>query len=147
MQADATEALNYLTQVESKTRRQIIRKSVRRGANVILPEARALCPELTGKMKRNIKVRSGSRSTKTAIAFSVGVSDKDFTGPAWYAVWVIFPHRYGKRPSKKERKEKGDARSTSYAGNDFLDLAFANTKAAAEQTIEDTIVDEVTKIA
>ncbi len=108
-----------LEQLPLKVEKRILRKGIREGAKVMLSAARADAPSLSGATRRNVKIRGG-RSKPGTIGLSVGVAAKDFAGPTFYAGFVIYGHRIGKRAL-------GDRRKLVPADN-FLSRAYEETK-------------------
>lgn len=128
--AGLDEAKENLAELDRKVQKSIVRKGVRKGCKVLLDASRAAAPELSGKLRKNIKIR-GKSSKPGTFALSVGVSAKDFTGPAFYGVFVLLGHRVGAR-------RLGDKRKIVPA-NDFLQRAFDATHEQAAEVAGDTI--------
>jgi HK97 gp10 family phage protein len=110
-----TEVTQALKELDRKVQKSILRKGLRAGAKVMLSPARAGAPDRTGRIRRNIKVRAG-RSSKGRVSISVGVNARDFTGPAFYAAFVLLGHKVGSRRLGNKR--------TSVPANNFLERAF-----------------------
>jgi HK97 gp10 family phage protein len=123
-----TEAVKGLDELERKMQNKIIRKGLRAGGKVWRDAARGEAPTRSGKTRRAIKVRAGKR-TKDSISVSVGISDKDYSGEAFYAAFVLYGHRVG-------RRSLGDARKLVPANN-FLERAYNQSgQAAGDKAIE-----------
>src|SRR4051794_30652775 len=87
------EALGAL---EKKVARKYLRKALREGAKPILDQAKADAPELTGLLKKSIKISAGKMKNGVMKAI-VGLNKKWFTGRTYYAAWQEFGHFIGKR--------------------------------------------------
>lgn len=123
------EAADAFKELEKTVVKKVIRTGLRTGIKAgLLPAAKSEAPERSGLTKRKIKVRSGGRR-KGTISMTVGVDSKDYTGKAFYAAFVLFGHRVG-------RKALGDARK-SVPANNFLKRAFD----MGSQTSVDTTID------
>lgn len=118
-----------LKELDRKATKSLGRKALRAGAKVLLAAARTDAPELTGRTRKNIKIRGG-RSRAGALALSVGVSAKDFSGEAFYASFLLFGHRVGSR-------KLGDNRRMIPANN-FLERAYE----ASGQDAADTVMEQ-----
>jgi len=70
----------------SKETKKKIRKILRENLKKALPAARANTPEVTGRLRKAIKIRAAK--SKKAIAVSLGYGDKDFAGTAFYGGFV-----------------------------------------------------------
>lgn len=118
-----------LKELDRKATKSLGRKALRAGAKVLLAAARTEAPELTGRTRKNIKIRGG-RSRAGSLSLSVGVSAKDFSGEAFYASFVLFGHRVGSR-------KLGDNRRMIPANN-FLERAYE----ASGQNAADTVMEQ-----
>lgn len=123
------EAAEAFKELDKTVTKKIIRKGLRIGAKArLVPAAVAEAPEASGLTKSKVKLRSGG-SRKGSVSVTVGVDAKDYTGQAFYAAFVLFGHRVGKR-------ELGDARKLVPANN-FLKRAFdAGSQTAVDATID-----------
>ena len=121
-----------LDELDRKMQKSIIRKGVRAGCKVWLNAARANAPEVSGVIRKNIKIRSGG-SGKGRYVLTVGVSAKEFQGEAFYAAFVLYGHKVGSR-------KLGDAR-TSVPANNFLQRAFDSSHDEAAYVAIETIGD------
>jgi HK97 gp10 family phage protein len=131
MKAELTgmkEAIANLDRLDKAMERKIIRKGLRAGGQVLKSASQGEAPSWSGRTKRNIKVRAGKRS-KDKTTITVGVSAKDYAGEAFYASFVLYGHRVG-------RRALGDARKMVPA-NDFLKRAFDESSDEAAQTTID----------
>src|SRR6185437_13388918 len=123
------EAIEALKSLNNKLERKIIRQGLRAGAKVLKSAAQSEAPERTGLLKSSIKVRAGKR-TKNSISVNVATSANDFQGKAFYAGFLLYGWRIGKR-------SLGDARKLQPANN-FFKRAFDATGEQAAQTAIDT---------
>ena len=101
---------NALQELERKLARKIGVQALRAGAKIILAKARANAPVKSGALKAAIKIRAG-RSRKGERRVRVIVGDKWFTGDEFYAAFVEFGHKSGKRSGGVTALAKRIARS------------------------------------
>lgn len=76
---------------------KVAKSAVRAGANVIAKEARLNVPEISGTLKRSIKVVTRSKRTGDAVASVVTRSGKKWQSKdmdAWYAPLVEFATKH-----------------------------------------------------
>jgi HK97 gp10 family phage protein len=132
------ETRKALEELGPKAEKRVIRQGLRIGAKVVLEAARGEAPERSGVLKRNIKIRSG-RGSKGKIVLTVGVADKDFKGPTFYAGFVLFGSFVGSR-------QLGDKRHFRPANN-FLQRAFDETKEQAVAATTEAWKDLIDEIA
>lgn len=78
-----------LSQLEPKLQKKVIRKAQRAGAKDVLQTAKALAPVKSGRLKKNLKIRSIKR-TKGQIGLDIGTASKDFTGDEFYSSFLIY---------------------------------------------------------
>lgn len=96
-----------LRELADKDVKAVMRKALRAGAKVVLPEARSNAPVLTGKLKRNIRVRSAKRSRRY-VGATVTTSEGFFKGDDFYTAFQEFGWRKGKRgPNAWRINKKG----------------------------------------
>lgn len=96
----------------AKVRNKILRPALRDGAKVIAAEARLLAPVKSGNLRKNIKVRANKRARKQGRVGFIATVGKFglFKGTEFYAAFVEFGHRIGKRSAAVRRLM--DARRT-----------------------------------
>jgi HK97 gp10 family phage protein len=126
--------IGKLSELENKAANKVTRKALRAGAKVIQTQAQANAPVKSGLLKKSIKVRAG-KSRKGIISIIVGVGKKWFTGPSFYAAFVEFGHKTGKRRSRGKVRARGDSRK-EIPGKHFIEQAFGESKEAALGEIE-----------
>ena len=116
--------LNQIADVELK---KILRRAMRDGAKVILPQARANAPVgATGRLKKAIKVRSAKRSRKY-VGMTVVLGEGFLQGETFYGAFQEFGWKTGKRKSDNRRQ---------IAGKHFLQRAGeAKGKAAGDRVV------------
>ena len=105
-------AIEGLKKLDEKMQGTIFKAATKAGAKVILAVAETNAPKRSGFMASMIKIRSSSRPSKGIFRSSVGVGEKDWTGPAFYASFILFGHKVGSRKLGDNRK--------SVAANEFL---------------------------
>ena len=113
------QASEGLTDLDQKVQKSVIRKAVRTGIKIWLEAARGEAPAQSGKMRKNIKIRNG-KTGNGKFTLTVGVNEKDFSGPVFYSAFVLFGHKVGSRKLGDKRK--------SVPANDFIQRAFEASK-------------------
>lgn len=85
---------------------RIVGGGLRAGARLIQSAAQANAPVRTGALQRNVKIRPGKNSRgETQKSVIIGVGRKWFTGDQFYAAFVEFGHRQGRRKLGNKRKQ------------------------------------------
>lgn len=120
-----------------KTAKGIVRRGLRAGAKPLLAAAKSEAPVRSGLLQQSLKIRSSSR--KGRLSVSVGTRAKDFTGPTYYAGFVIWGHYAGSRELGSKRKH--------VPGNDFITRAYESAKDEAADVATQTILDGIDKAA
>jgi len=92
----AKEVRLALAKLETKAARKLASKALRAGAKIVQAHAKATAPAQTGALKRAIKVRAG-KNRKTYRSIIVGPGAKWFTGDEFYAGFIEFGWKTGKR--------------------------------------------------
>lgn len=140
--AEATIALNWTNAAEvrrivdalpAKIEKRVWRKACRAAAKVILPRARANAPKQTGQLRKALRVRALKRSRVYVGARVTVGADKWYTGDTFYAAFVEFGHKIGKRPSKNIIKSGRDKRQ-EVPGKHYLEKAGEQSASAAVAT-------------
>jgi HK97 gp10 family phage protein len=121
------ETRKALDNLDREVQKKILRKGLRKGCKVMLRIAKADAPFKTGKLKRNIKIRSGGVKYGK-LRMTVGIGNKDYTGEAFYAAFLLYGWRVGSR-------KLGDARR-QVPPNNFLRRAY---ESAGEQAVTTTL--------
>jgi len=112
----AEESGRYLDGINKKARRSILRKGLRAGGNILQNEMKADAPSLSGRIRKNIKIRAGRKARPGSVTLSVGIGAKDFQGETFYGGFLLWGHKVGSR-------KLGDSRAT-VPGNDFINRAY-----------------------
>jgi HK97 gp10 family phage protein len=126
---DVLAMLTALGKAEGK----IVAKANRVGAKIIKIAAEGNAPILSGLTRKNVRVRVSNKPFRGVYRAFIGVGAKDWTGPTFYASFVLWGHRVGAR-------KLGNARKLVPA-NDWL-------KRSADQVGQqaaDAVVDEIKK--
>lgn len=93
---DAQSLLLTLKNLENKVSGKIMRKALRAGAKVCQQQMKADAPVKSGATRDAVKVKAAKRSkNRVAIAVSIGMGW--FKGTTFYAGFVEFGHKIGKR--------------------------------------------------
>jgi HK97 gp10 family phage protein len=84
----AEELIAKLKRLAAKDAKTACRKGTRKGAKVILDQARAIAPERTGTLRRNIKIRQ--RTNKGTVSATVQIKTGNPPEGAYYGSFVEF---------------------------------------------------------
>jgi HK97 gp10 family phage protein len=96
-----------------------------------------------GTTRANIKVRAG-KNTPDSRAIVVGMSKAWYTGPAWYAAFLEFGHRAGKRPSSvRRRRNPGADTRPKVPGEHFIEYAYDELKQPAISEMSRVFLQEL----
>lgn len=95
-----------------------------------------------GTLKRGIKIRAGRRRADE-INLRVGVGKKWFSGDEWYAAFVEFGHRAGKRRGGKRVTGTSLDKRPFVEGEHFIEYAYDELKAPAIAAIHTTFLSEL----
>lgn len=112
---------------DAKTTGKVLRGAMRKGAKLVLADARQRCPVDTGALRASLKIRM--KSKKDLVMAKVGAGEKDFVGKVFYAPMVEFGHFSGRASNKWGKPRK------HVAAHPFLRPAFEATKGQAEAEI------------
>lgn len=148
-----------LSSLDDKVRRTVTRKGLRAGAKFMLPAVRSGAPKgKTGELGEAFQVTGGGRTKNGIVAVMIQVGKRFFKGNTFYAGFINFGWRPGKRSKSLKafqdasRTAKGRARSKLGAapldgrgkvpGKFFVDHAAAANAQASVMVITKTIADE-----
>lgn len=141
-----------LLSLERKARRDLMKPGLRKGAKVFAAEVRARAPVRSGTMKARFKVRAQKRSRKDkdGIGYNVITGKGYYTGKAFYAGFVVFGHRLGKRLAGYRRKGTGKKPTLAdmrpkIEPNPFMKDAFNAKAEEVSRVVAETIRDDVIK--
>jgi HK97 gp10 family phage protein len=134
--ADARSAIKGLETLDKKMGKKYVRKALRSACKVTLSAAKSTAPVASGLLKRNIKIRS-AKSNSRFINMVVGVGDKWFTGTTFYAAFVAFGHKMGKRALGDSRKQ--------IPANEWFEKAYHDTSSSAIDTFSEVLSDLIEK--
>lgn len=118
---------------------KIVAKANRAGAKIIKASAVAEAPSLSGLTRSNIRIRTSNKKSLGIYRAFIGVGEKDWTGPTFFAAFVLWGHRVGAR-------KLGNARKLVPA-NDWIKRSASQSGAAAAEAVLSTIKSEVEAIA
>lgn len=135
----AKELQKKLKGLPEKVANKIIRKALRSGAKIIERQAEINAPVLTGQLKKSIKVKSAKRRKKGEIGVSVITGKGDFKGDQFYASFLEFGFKRGKRELGDDRQKVGPYK--------FMEPAFEAKKEEAARTIEQEMLSGIEAIA
>jgi HK97 gp10 family phage protein len=151
-----------LDRLDNNVRKNIARKALRAGLKPILTEAKRNAPvghylypseqarRRAGSLVRSIAIRSG-RSTRDSVALRVGLGKKWFVGDQFYAAFLEFGWRPGKRSGagllvdKKGRTRRvrvGSIRS-EIPGEHFMEHSYEESKPSAIAEMSSTFLTEL----
>jgi HK97 gp10 family phage protein len=120
--------------------RKVLRHGMRAGAKPVAETARRIAPVKSGLTKQAIKVKAIRKSRKT-FGVAVQVGEGNYVGKTFYAAFVEFGHKTGKRGSTNRKWVEGQ-HFMERAYNSTADMA----KTIAMSDIKDGIDKEVRKL-
>lgn len=128
-----------LKELPLKIQKKIMGKVVRKGANVVKKEARALVPKDTGRLRKSITVRRQRKSTTKG-----KIVDKvTFKKEGWYAHLVEFGHQLVRGGRLGGR---GTGKVVSHiAAQPFLRPAFDKNRKRIIDVMRKTFAEELKK--
>lgn len=90
-----------LVQLPRKVRNKVLRQELRKAAKELVAPSKAAVPVRTGKLRKSIKVRAAKKPDvkRGTLGVTVGYSNKDFSGDAFYGSFLEYGWKIGKRPS------------------------------------------------
>lgn len=124
--------LKKLKSFPAKIEKKILRQALRAGGKIFQQQAKANAPVKSGLTKRSLKVRSMKRS-RTRVGIRVATSAKDYTGDTFYASFVEYGHKLGRRPGRGSKNK--DTRRT-IEGKHFIRSAYESKKDQALNVIK-----------
>lgn len=127
----AKEVERKLKELEPKLAKKVLKRGLRAGAKIVRKAAQSKAPIKTGGIKKGIKVRAG-KTKKGFISIRVGVGNQWFTGPNFYAAFVEFGHKVGRRLSKAKDAALHDTRKGYVEGQHFIEEAYKASQQAAK---------------
>jgi HK97 gp10 family phage protein len=151
----ANEIKQRLRELEAKVAKKHTKAALRVGAKVILNQARANAPVVSGQVRRAIKIKVG-RSRGGIVSMLVQLAAKAFNGKIPYGMFVEFGHFMGKRLKGKfkgpDRKEQYAAASTAAGrkfvpGLHFISRAYDSRKAEALAAAQADLLDSINQEA
>ncbi len=92
-----------LAKLTNKEAKDAIRKASRTALRPLLERCKSTCPVKSGKMRQSIKLRAMKRSRKS-VGSTVTVANKEkaYTGKEFYASFIIFGRKTGRRVRNKD---------------------------------------------
>lgn len=131
-----------LAALPKKLANGVVRKALRAGAKPVQAEAKLQAPKLTGFTRRQIKVRAAKRSRRRrdTVIINVQIGAGDYKGDSFYASFVHWGWRAGKR--QKLAKGKADTRPKIEA-NKFMTRSIEKTRSVAIEAITSTMRREI----
>lgn len=103
LSVDARDLEEKLKNLPAAAAKKVIRHALREGAKVVAAKAIELAPKVTGTLAQAIKVRAVKRSRKKRIGINAIIGEGWFKGKTFYAGFVEFGHRIGRRPRQPKR--------------------------------------------
>jgi HK97 gp10 family phage protein len=117
--------------------KKLMRRALRDGAKVTAAQMRQDAPNVTGATEEAIKVMAGKRS-RSRMTMMVAIGAGWFKGDTFYAAFVNFGHKVGKRLSRGKGAAISDTRQ-SIPGTFWINNAFRKSAAAAVDAITATV--------
>lgn len=119
----AKELADLLRNMDRKLAKKLFRKALREGAKVIQAAAQAKAPVDTGLTRSAIKVRAAKRQKRGRFGVAVQVGEGDYRGETFYASFLEYGHKMGKRSQglgarsrRESRKLRSEARANKAIG-------------------------------
>jgi HK97 gp10 family phage protein len=132
------EIIGGLANFEIKLQRKMASAALRVGAKIIQKGVKGNIHSITGAMARAVRVRAG-KSGKGYKSIQIVIGSGWFTGDEWYAAFVEFGHKQGKRRGAGPRKQIPGEHPMQYAYQELRDVAVAATiEALADQVLSAT---------
>jgi HK97 gp10 family phage protein len=129
------ELIRTLEKMAGKDAKKAMRKGCRAGSKVVAKRAKQLAPRRSGAIRRAIRVRA-VRSRKIGTQVIVGAGW--FKGKTFYAAFVEFGHKAGKR---------GRSGRTTVPGQHYMQRAGEEAGEKALATAVDTMWSEIEAMA
>lgn len=135
-----------LSALALKVQKKYLRTALRVGAKAMKPSIAQRTPVRSGLLKKNLKVRAGKRRKAGGVSVLVSFGAKWFVGKTFYAGFVVYGHRIGKRSKEVRRVDRlrrrfgpavtaaADSRRV-VPPNEFMQKGFAAGKSAAMTAI------------
>lgn len=100
-----------LKTLDKKVQKKVSRAAVKESMQIVLHAARSAAPVLTGLLVSTLRVVTKSSSRRGTVSAVVRTRDGDYKGDTFYASFVEFGHRMGKRVGKATKAVLGDTRA------------------------------------
>lgn len=142
------EVIARMKALPEKLFKKMERQGLRSGAKIVEQACKANVPKDTGAWLSSIKVRAGKRR-KGQISVVVGSAEGWFKGDQFYAGFVEFGHKIGKRPSRKRSfwtgKRPVDNRK-EVPGKHPMEKAYDATKQDALGMVEASVMASLEEV-
>jgi len=104
--------MDALRTLPTKLENRILRRALNLAADPILERAKSNAPVETGLLRESLK-KSGVRNKKGRMGISVGTNSGDYKGETFYAAFVEYGHRIGKRNNAQKRRKEFEKKGLS----------------------------------
>ena len=141
MKSGPEELLLKLKDLEAKVSGKYMRTALRAGAKVIRTQMVADAPVKSGATRAAVKLKAMRRS-RTRVGMMISVGAGWFKGTEFYAGFVEFGHRIGKRLSKGKLAATGDTRGT-VPGKQWMHGAFTKSIGTAAETVLESLQQQM----
>lgn len=135
-----------LKRVATKDANKAIRKGTRASAKITTAAAKPAVPVVSGLWRQQIKTRAMKRRRGFIGARTTVGAKGWYAGEAFYAAFVEFGHKIGKRPSEKLIGTAADTRK-QIEGKHYMERSVKHVADRAGQTCVDTIKSELETLA
>ncbi len=136
----AAELKIALKQVEEKVAKSVLRNALDAGCQILMKVLLQNSPKKSGMTRDHIQIKRGKISRR-------GISRMVRVGlPAFYAGWVNYGHRLGKRPSwKKQRKGGGGGidKRPFVSGTHWMDKSWKECELRVKNRVEAVIAEGI----
>jgi HK97 gp10 family phage protein len=148
----AEELQKILLEMPRELTAKALREGAKAGAEVILEAARAKAPVYNGPPRPDVQpgllrdsLKVTVRAKEEEVTATVSTSEGDYKGDDFYASFIEFGHKVGKRPGKARGVKVEDGRPT-VAPRPFLRPAFDNNKDRAVEAFRAAVTAAIDRI-
>ncbi len=129
--------IKALKELDKKAQNQIARKACREGAKEIAREVKSTISVRSGQTRRAVKVRVAKRK-KGRVRLDVRIGAGDFKGETYYAAFVEYGWKTGKRGTQGRKQVPGQHK---------IRLAFENKQRVAQARMRAIMAAEIEQAA
>ena len=144
---DSPEAFNEMfDKLDIYQMEETINAGLKVQAEMVAAEARNTAPVRSGRLRQGIRVRKG-RKSPGFYSYNAMLRAKQFDGEDFYAVFVEFGHKQGKRLRRKATTGPVTDERKDVPGVHYMETAFGNVLQRAQQAQQETWRRKIDEIA